>query len=128
MSGGRRLTTTPRSTRSGQKDGMISVLRSSNSKRKIRYYSLPSRICLFGHGKLKSKWEEPYLVLNAANHCSIILHYDDGNIQGQWPRVESVSRAQNIETQRNRCLRVIQARAPVYGHHHTLNMPYLSLV
>ena len=40
-----------------------------------------SRIRLFGHGKLKSKWEGPYLVrLNAADHGAITLQDDDENI------------------------------------------------
>jgi hypothetical protein len=32
-----------------------------------------SRIHLFGHGKLRSKWEGPYLVTNAADHGAITL-------------------------------------------------------
>ena len=39
-----------------------------------------SRIRLFGHGKLRSKWEGPYLVLNAADHGTVTLQDDDGNI------------------------------------------------
>ena len=39
-----------------------------------------SRIRLFGHGKLRSKWEGPFLVLNAADHGAITLQDDDGNI------------------------------------------------
>ena len=39
-----------------------------------------SRICLFGHGKLRSKWEGPFLVLNAADHGAITLQDNDGNI------------------------------------------------
>ena len=39
-----------------------------------------SRIRLFGHGKLRSKWEGPYLVLNIADHGAITLQDDDGNI------------------------------------------------
>jgi hypothetical protein len=35
---------------------------------------------LFGHGKLRSKWEGPFLVLNTANHGAITLQDDDGNI------------------------------------------------
>ena len=38
------------------------------------------RIRLFGHGKLRSKWEGPYLVLNAADHGVVTLQDDDGNI------------------------------------------------
>jgi hypothetical protein len=39
-----------------------------------------SRVHLFGHGKLRSKWERPYLVNNAADHGAITLQDDDGNI------------------------------------------------
>ena len=39
-----------------------------------------SCIHLFGHGKLRSKWEGPFLVLNAADHGAITLQDDDGNI------------------------------------------------
>ena len=39
-----------------------------------------SRIRLFGHGKLRSKWEGPYLVLNATDHGAVALQDDDGNI------------------------------------------------
>jgi hypothetical protein len=35
---------------------------------------------LFGHGKLRSKWEGPFLVLNAADQGAITLQDDDGNI------------------------------------------------
>ena len=39
-----------------------------------------SRIWLFGHDKLRSKWEGPYLVLNAADHGAVTLQDDDGNM------------------------------------------------
>ena len=39
-----------------------------------------SRVRLFGHGKLRSKCEGPFLVLNAADHGAITLQDDDGNI------------------------------------------------
>ena len=39
-----------------------------------------SRIHLFGHGKLRSKWEGPFLVLNAADHGAITLQDNDGNV------------------------------------------------
>ena len=35
---------------------------------------------MFGHGKLRSKWEGPFLVLNTADHSAITLQDDDGNI------------------------------------------------
>ena len=35
---------------------------------------------MFGHGKLRSKWEGPFLVLNAADHGAITLQDNDGNI------------------------------------------------
>ena len=39
-----------------------------------------SRVCLFGHGKLRSKWEGPFLVLNATDHGAITLQDDDRNV------------------------------------------------
>ena len=39
-----------------------------------------TRIRLFSHGKLRSKWEGPYLVLDAVDHIVVTLHDDDGNI------------------------------------------------
>jgi hypothetical protein len=38
-----------------------------------------SHIHLFGHGKLRSKWEGPYLVLHAMDHGAITLQRDDGD-------------------------------------------------
>ena len=35
---------------------------------------------MFGHGKLRSKWEGPFLVLNAADHGAITLQDNDRNI------------------------------------------------
>jgi hypothetical protein len=36
-----------------------------------------SRVHLFGHGKLCSKWEGPYLVLHATDHGTITLQCDN---------------------------------------------------
>jgi hypothetical protein len=41
--------------------------------------SFNSHICLFGHGKLHSKWEGPYFVPHAADHGAITLQYNDGD-------------------------------------------------
>ena len=38
-----------------------------------------SHIRLFGHGKLRSKWEGPYLVLDATDHGAVTLQDDDEN-------------------------------------------------
>jgi hypothetical protein len=38
-----------------------------------------SCVHLFGHGKLHSKWEGPYLVLHAADHGVVTLQCDDGD-------------------------------------------------
>ena len=37
-----------------------------------------SRVKLFGHGKLRSKWEGPYTVVNVASHGAITLQDDRG--------------------------------------------------
>jgi hypothetical protein len=39
-----------------------------------------SHVHLFGHGKLHSKWEGPYLVLHTADHGAVTLQCDDGDI------------------------------------------------
>ena len=38
-----------------------------------------SRVKLFGHGKLRSKWEGPFFVVDAATHGAVTLRDDDGN-------------------------------------------------
>jgi hypothetical protein len=38
-----------------------------------------SRVCLFGHGKLCSKWEGPYLVLHIVDHSAVTLQCNDGD-------------------------------------------------
>jgi hypothetical protein len=38
-----------------------------------------SRIRLFGHGKLHSRWEGPYLVLHTTDHDVVTLQCDDGD-------------------------------------------------
>jgi hypothetical protein len=39
-----------------------------------------SRVHLFGHGKLRNKWEDPYLVLHATDHGVVTLQCNDGDI------------------------------------------------
>jgi hypothetical protein len=58
-----------------------------NKRIKIKHFKagdkvllFKSRINLFGHGKLISKWEGPYLVLNVANHGTVTLQDDDRNV------------------------------------------------
>jgi hypothetical protein len=41
---------------------------------------LNSRVHLFGHGKLRSKWEGPYSVLHAVDHSAVTLQCNDGDI------------------------------------------------
>jgi hypothetical protein len=38
-----------------------------------------SHVHLFGHDKLRSKWEGPYLVLHAAGHGTVTFQCDDGD-------------------------------------------------
>ena len=38
-----------------------------------------SRVKLFGHGKLRSKWLGPYLVIDTSSHGDIMIQDDDGN-------------------------------------------------
>jgi hypothetical protein len=39
-----------------------------------------SRVKLFGHGKLQSKWEEAYKVINSSSHGAITLPNDEGTL------------------------------------------------
>jgi hypothetical protein len=39
-----------------------------------------SRVKLFKHGKLKRKWEGPFLVANTSTHGAITLQDDGSNI------------------------------------------------
>jgi hypothetical protein len=36
-------------------------------------------LLLFGHGKLRSKWEGPYLVLHVTDHGVVTLQCNDGD-------------------------------------------------
>ena len=39
-----------------------------------------SRVNLFGHGKLRSKWEGPFKVIETSSHGAIMLQDDEGNV------------------------------------------------
>jgi len=39
-----------------------------------------SRVKLFGHGKLQSKWEGPYKVINSSSHGAITVQNDEGTL------------------------------------------------
>jgi hypothetical protein len=39
-----------------------------------------SHVCLFGHGKLHSKWGGPYLVLHVTDHGAVTLLCNNGDI------------------------------------------------
>jgi hypothetical protein len=39
-----------------------------------------SKAKLFGHGKLRSKWLGPYLVVDTSTHRAIMIQDDEGNI------------------------------------------------
>ena len=39
-----------------------------------------SRVKLFGHGKLRSKWEGPFKVIETSSHGAVTLQDDEGNL------------------------------------------------
>jgi hypothetical protein len=41
---------------------------------------LNSRVKLFGHGKLQSKWEGPFKVVDASSHGAVTLQNDEGTL------------------------------------------------
>jgi hypothetical protein len=59
-----------------------------------------SRVSLFGHGKLRSKWEGPYLVLPATDHGTVTLQCNDRDIfkaNGQHFKLFLESNPQDFE-------------------------------
>ena len=39
-----------------------------------------SRVKLFGHGKLRSKWKGPYKVISTSSHGAVTLQNDKGTL------------------------------------------------
>jgi hypothetical protein len=39
-----------------------------------------SSVKLFGHGKLRSKWEGPFMVINTSSHGAVTLQNDEGTL------------------------------------------------
>ena len=77
--GERRHITIQRSTKKESKGGMTRESRRRSSHPEIRYYFL-IRVKLFGHGKLQSKWEGPFKVINSSSHGAITLQNDEGTL------------------------------------------------
>jgi hypothetical protein len=52
-----------------------------------------SRIKLFGHGKLRSKWEGPFTVISTSSHGAVTLQNDENDegtlfkVNGQWLKI-----------------------------------------
>src|SRR6185503_5707365 len=80
MNGGRRPTIALNSTKSEQKRWHDKRIKIKQFKAGDKVLLFNSRVRLFGHGKLRSKWEGPFLVLNATDHSAITLQDDDGNV------------------------------------------------
>jgi hypothetical protein len=59
-----------------------------------------SRFKLFGRGKLRSKWDDPFTVLNSASHGAITLYDSDGNtfkVNGQRLKIFLEPNMPNLE-------------------------------
>ena len=57
-----------------------------------------SRIKLFGHGKLQSKWKGPFKVIETSSDGAVMLQDDEGNlfkVNGQ--RLQVFLEPQNLE-------------------------------
>jgi len=78
--GERNLITMPESTRKEPKDGMISKSSKKSSILATRFLCSTPGSNFFGHGKLRSKWEGPYVVIDSATHGAVTLQDNDGNI------------------------------------------------
>ena len=51
--------------------------KSFNPRDKVLLFN--SRVKLFGHGKLRSKWQGLYRVIDTSSHGAITIQDDDGN-------------------------------------------------
>ena len=57
-----------------------------------------SRVKLFGHGKLQSKWEGPFKVIEASSHGAVTLQDDIGNtFKVNGKRLKVFLEPQNLE-------------------------------
>jgi hypothetical protein len=78
-----------------------------NKRIKIRSFKLGDKVLLFnshfkifGHGKLRSKWDGPSTVLNAAAHGAVTLQDSDGNtfkVNGQRLKIFLEPNMPNLE-------------------------------
>ena len=90
MNGGKKHTIATSYTKERTKRWHYKRIKIKRFKAGDKVLLVNSRIRLFGHGKLRSKWEGPYLVLDAADHGAVILQDDDGNtfkVNGQRLKV-----------------------------------------
>jgi hypothetical protein len=78
--GGRKHATTPEFTRKEQKRWHDKRLKHKEFKPEDKVLLFNSRVKLFGHGKLKRKWEGPFNVIDTSSHGAITLQNDSGNI------------------------------------------------
>ena len=47
---------------------------------KVKVLLFNSRVKLFGHGKLQSKWEGPFKVISTSSHGAVTLQNDEGTL------------------------------------------------
>ena len=59
---------------------MIRELRKKEFNPRDKVLLFNSRVQLFGHGKLQSKWDGPFKVVATSPHGAISLESDEGNI------------------------------------------------
>ena len=70
----------PSSIRKEPRDGTITESNTKEFKEGDEVLLFNSRVKLFGEGKLRSKWQGPYTVINTLPHAAITIQDDDGNI------------------------------------------------
>ena len=76
--GENRLITTPRSTKR-TKSWHDKRIKHKEFKPRDKVLLFNSRVKLFGHGKLRSKWDGPYEVIDTSTHGAITIQDDTGN-------------------------------------------------
>jgi hypothetical protein len=55
-------------------------IKTKNFTPKDKVSPFNSRVKLFGHGKLRSKWEGPFMVISSSSHRAVTLQNNEGTL------------------------------------------------
>ena len=78
------------------------------------------RVNLFRHGKLRSKWEGPFKVVDTSTHGAITIQNDTGNtfkVNGQWLKIYFEPQINMVEE--HYVIELIE-----FSHYNPFNLPH----